>query len=133
MRFIDSNVFIYHLADDPEYGERASEILQKVESGSESAVTSTLVIAQVCSYLRWKKYQRVIPGFIAMLRSMPTLSKIETTFQDIIYATKLTRKAGGSLKKWDDLVIVAQMKRLGINEIYSNDKDFDELGVKRLF
>lgn len=35
---------------------------------------------------------------------------------------------------WDDLVITAQMKRLGITEIYSNDKDFDRIPwIKRIF
>ena len=35
---------------------------------------------------------------------------------------------------WDDLVIAAQMSRMGIREIYSNDKDFDKIpGVKRIF
>jgi predicted nucleic acid-binding protein len=35
---------------------------------------------------------------------------------------------------WDDILIVAQMKRIGINEIYSNDKDFDRIPqIKRIF
>jgi predicted nucleic acid-binding protein len=35
---------------------------------------------------------------------------------------------------WDDIVIAAQMKRLKMKEIYSNDKDFDNIQwVKRLF
>jgi len=54
MRFIDSNVFIYHLAADPTCGQKAKDLMEKIESG-EKSVTSTLVIAQVCSYLKWKK------------------------------------------------------------------------------
>jgi len=35
---------------------------------------------------------------------------------------------------WDDMVIVAQMKRINVNEIYSNDRDFDKIPwVKRIF
>ena len=35
---------------------------------------------------------------------------------------------------WDDLVLAAQMDRLGVTEIYSNDADFDKLrGLKRVF
>jgi predicted nucleic acid-binding protein len=35
---------------------------------------------------------------------------------------------------WDDMVIAAQMKRLNINEIYSNDGDFDKIPwIKRTF
>ena len=35
---------------------------------------------------------------------------------------------------WDDLVIAAQMERLKLGEIYSNDRDFDKIrGLKRVF
>ena len=35
---------------------------------------------------------------------------------------------------WDDIVIAAQMKKLNIKEIYSNDKDFDKIPwIKRIF
>jgi predicted nucleic acid-binding protein len=132
MRFVDSNIFVYHLADDPKYGERAQEILTRIEGG-EKAVTSTLVISQVCSYLKWRKYQEAIPVFINMLRSLPTLAKEDTTFLDISHALTLKEETGASWKKWDDLVIVAQMRRLGVKEIYSRDSDFDALGVKRVF
>lgn len=44
LRFIDSNVFVYHLPADPRYGRRATAILQSVEDGEET-VTSTLSIA----------------------------------------------------------------------------------------
>jgi len=40
MRFVDSNVFIYHLAADPAYGRKAKTIIEKIESG-EKTVTST--------------------------------------------------------------------------------------------
>ncbi|MGC8849323.1 MAG: type II toxin-antitoxin system VapC family toxin [Candidatus Bathyarchaeia archaeon] len=63
MSFIDSNVFVYHLAADPSYGRRARRLLEKVEGG-ERASTSTLVIIQVCSFLEWKKEQDAIPLFL---------------------------------------------------------------------
>ena len=35
---------------------------------------------------------------------------------------------------WDEMVIAAQMKRLNINEIYSNYSDFDKIPwIKRTF
>ena len=131
MRFIDSNIFIYHMANDPEYGEKASKILEKIENGEE-ATTSTLVIIQVCSYLRWKQKPEVIPKFLSLLRSLPNLEKVETTFQDLIQASEICEKIGWN--RWDDAVIAAQMKRLKINEIYSNDADFDKIpSIKRIF
>lgn len=132
MRFVDANVFVYHLADDPTHGKRAEEILTRIEKG-ESAATSTLVISQVCSYLKWKKREDAIPVFVNMLRSLPALLKEDTTFVDITSALALVEEKNTSWKQWDDLVILSQMRRLGIAEIYSNDIDFDALGVKRIF
>ncbi len=133
MRFIDSNVFTYHLAGDPVHGKRAKEILLGTEGGEESA-TSTLVMVQVCSYLRWKKALQSIPLFLDLLRSLPMLEKHDTLFEDFTAAHTLKEETGLSWRYWDDLVIASQMERLGIEEIYSNDKDFDEIPhVRRIF
>ncbi|RLF18856.1 MAG: PIN domain nuclease [Thermoprotei archaeon] len=131
MRFIDSNVFIYHMAGDPNYGDKASSILERIERGEEAAV-STLAIAQVCSYLKWKRRADVIPSFIAFLSSLPNLVKVETTFLDLVEAADLCREVGWD--KWDDVIIAIQMKKLGVDEIYSNDKDLDQIpSIRRVF
>jgi predicted nucleic acid-binding protein len=52
-------------------------------------------------------------------------------FEDFITAKEALRVYK---MDWDDLVIVAQMQREGISEIYSNDRDFDQVpGIKRFF
>jgi predicted nucleic acid-binding protein len=133
LRFVDSNVFIYHMAQDPRYGATATRILERIEEGEEAA-TSTLVIAQVCSYLRWGKREEVIPIYLGFLRSLPNLVKVDTIFEDLVEAVEMSRKLDLGWRTWDDLVIAAQMARMGVMEIYSNDRDFDEiLGVKRIF
>ena len=133
MRFIDSNVFVYHMAGDPRYGSIATQIIERIEDGEEVA-TSTLVISQVCGYLKWKKRSDVIPKFLQFLRSLPNLIKIDTTFIDFVQAQEICIKHDLDWKFWDDLVITVQMNRLEIHEIYSNDNDFDIIpGVKRIF
>ena len=133
MRFVDSNVLLYHLADDPRYGKKASGIMERIEGG-EPAATSTLVISQVCGYLRWKKRQDAIPAFVLFLRSLPSLSKISTEFADIVGAQEFSVQHKLDGKLWDDVVITIQMMRMSINEIYSNDTDFDTIpGIKRVF
>ena len=133
MRFVDSNGFVYHMARDPKYSNIATQIIERVEEGEE-AVTSTLVISQVCSYLRWKRRDDVIPVFLGFLSSLPNLIKVDTTFIDFIQAREICIKHSLDWKLWDDLIITAQMKRLKIYEIYSNDKDFDSIpGIKRIF
>jgi predicted nucleic acid-binding protein len=133
MRFIDSNVFIYHMASDPIHGPDAEAILRRVEGGEET-VTSTLTLVQTCSYLRWKRAADKIPLFISFLQSLPKLTKDETRLEDFSAAIELSKKLGVSINKWDDFVIAAQMLRLNVNEIYSNDSDFDRIsGIRRLF
>jgi len=88
MRFIDSNIFIYHLAGDERYGETASKIIGRISNGEEVAA-STLILSQVIAYLRWKKKTYVIPRFIDYLRSSPTIHKLKTNFTDYVTAQKL--------------------------------------------
>lgn len=133
MPFVDSNVFVYHLTADPVYGKTARKIIEKIENGEES-YTSTLVIAQVCSYLKWKKRQDVIPIFLTFLKGLTSLQKIETSMLDFEEARSLQKQQNLPWSAWDDIVIAAQMKRINVKEIYSNDKDFDKIPwVKRIF
>ena len=131
MRFVDANIFIYHLASDPKYGKVAREILTRIQNGEEPALTSTIVISQVSSYLKWKRKVNTIPIFLEFLRSLPNLTKIETTFSDYL---DLTKSIEIRADDWDDIVIASQMRRCGIDEIYSNDSDFDSIpSIKRVF
>lgn len=133
MSFVDSNVFVYHLAADPIYGTKAKSLLEKIEGG-EKSVTSTLVITQVCSYLKWKRRQNVIPLFLSLLKGLTSLEKIETHMLDFEEARAIQLELNLPWSMWDDIVIAAQMKRLDLREIYSNDNDFDKIPwIKRTF
>ncbi len=135
MKFIDSNIFVYHMREDPLYSKRASAIIRRIEQGEQCA-TSTFVIAQVCGYMKWRRKADLIPVFLSFLQSLPSIAKTDTVFADFVQAHKL----GDSMKKdmwgnnWDDFVIAAQMSRLSLEEIYSNDADFDLIpSVSRVF
>jgi predicted nucleic acid-binding protein len=92
------------------------------------------VIAQVSAYLRWKKKEKVVPFFIHLVRGLTSLRKVETEFTDFVDAMDIQERAKLSWKAWDDLVITAQMKRLGLTQIYSRDTDFDAIPeIKRIF
>ena len=133
MPFVDSNVFVYHLAADPIYGQTAKSLLEKIEGG-EKCATSTLVIVQVCSYLKRKGRQIVIPLFLSMLKRLTSLEKVETHILDFEEARSIQSELKLPWSMWDDIVIAAQMKRLNLKEIYSNDNDFDKIPwVKRVF
>lgn len=131
LNFVDSNIFIYHMSSDPKFGKTAGRILSRIENGEEKAITSTLVITQVASYLKWRKRSDAIPMFVEFLQSLPNLTKTETTFADYVEMKKLKSI---NWKNWDDLVIASQMRRLSLTKIYSNDSDFDSIDdVERIF
>jgi predicted nucleic acid-binding protein len=131
--FVDSNVFVYHLAADPLYGQKARLLLERIEGG-ERAATSTLAITQVCSYLKWKKKQNVIPIFLSLLKRLTSMEKVETNMLDFEEARSIQLELNLPWSMWDDIVIAAQMRKLNIKEIYSNDNDFDKIPwIKRTF
>jgi predicted nucleic acid-binding protein len=125
------------MREDARYSGIAHEIIKRIETGEQTA-TSTLVIAQVCGYMKWKKKADLIQVFLTFLESLASLAKADTTFSDFVQGDTLLQKeiATGqkNSKSWDDFVIAAQMHRLGLEEIYSNDYDFDSMNdVKRIF
>lgn len=133
MRFVDANVFIYHLSPDGRHGPRAREIVLRIEKG-ERTVTSTLVLQQVPAYFKWRRRPDGIPAFLAMVKNLGALDKADTLYSDFTAAAALQAKTGLPWNLWDDLVIAAQMERLGVREIYSADEDFDRIpGVRRVF
>ncbi len=117
------------MQQDPALSKKATAIIRRVESGEECA-TSTLVIAQVCGYMKWRRRADLIPIFLDFLQSLPSLIKSDTLFSDFVGANKELQKDPKNkehLRKWDDLVIVTQMRRLDLQEIYSNDGYFDSI------
>ncbi|MDG7011836.1 MAG: type II toxin-antitoxin system VapC family toxin [Nitrososphaerota archaeon] len=132
-RFVDSNLFIYVMMQDESFAEQSLGVLEGFERGAEVGWTSTLVLSQVFSHLKKRGKFSAIDKFYGYLESSP-ISVLETTRDDIVGAQEI--KNGQSLpwSMWDDLVIAAQMKRAKIDEIYSNDGDFDKIkGLRRVF
>ena len=75
-----------------------------------------------------------MPLFLNLIKGLTSLKKVETEFIDFVEAVDLQKTSELSWKAWDDLVISAQMKKLGLTEIYSRDTDFDAIPhIKRIF
>ena len=132
-RFIDSNIFIYILLKDPRYGKACLRILERMEKGEEQGITSTLVLSQVIAHLARRKKGEAIKLFIDYIRETGIII-IETTFLDFVEAVTEMSKLNLGYRIWDDLIISCQMKRNGVQEIYTNDKDFEKIKwVKPIF
>jgi len=133
IRFIDSNVFVYLLLKDPRYGKTSLQIFERIERGEEKGLTSTLVLSQVFAHLIRRGKGEVIEKLYEYLNEVP-IDIIDTRYEDFKKALELRKEKKLAWEMWDDLVIVSQMMRTKVKEIYSNDKDFDKMpGVKRIF
>lgn len=131
MRFIETNIFLYVITAHPEFGPRAKRILERIDSGEE-AVTSSLVIAEVVAWLEYQGKKPEVDTFLKAVESYPTLQKSETTYGDELRAGEMKRPY--PRLEFFDRVYLAQMERLKVKEIYSNDRGFDRVrGVKRIF
>ena len=132
-RFVDSNVFIYVMLKDPNYGLTALDILLRFEKGAEIGYTSTLVLSQVLAHLLRRSKGAVIDRFLDYLENVP-IQVLETSYRDFKKARELRTRFKLPWRMWDDLIIAAQMLRVGVDEIYSNDSDFDSIpAIRRVF
>jgi predicted nucleic acid-binding protein len=131
LRFVETNIFLYVITAHPEFGPRAKRILERIDSGEE-AVTSSLVIAEVVAWLEYQGKKPEVDTFLNAVESYPTLQKSETTYGDELRAGEMKRSY--PRLEFFDRVYLAQMERLKVKEIYSNDRGFDRVrGVKRIF
>jgi predicted nucleic acid-binding protein len=132
-RFVDSNVFVYVMMGDLSYSTKALQILTSFEEGNVLGWTSTLALSQAFSHLKKRRKFNAIDKFYDYLDGSP-VHVAETTRDDLTSARRTGKDHGLPWSMWDDLVIASQMQRLGISEIYSNDRDFDKIhGLTRFF
>ncbi|MCS7119810.1 MAG: type II toxin-antitoxin system VapC family toxin [Nitrososphaerota archaeon] len=131
MRFIDSNVFLYILIGSPQASfETARNILQRIEEGEE-AVTSTAIIQEVADWLEYNGRRQELKAFITAVNSYISLQKVTASWEDMISAIDYTDTYGID---YIDALTIQLMKKHNVNEIYSNDKDFDKVEwIKRVW
>ena len=131
MKFVDSNIFIHVLTESPEKSyEISRSILQRIENGEE-ALTSTAVIQEVLDWLEYNNHRKEVKIFVSALNSYHTLRKANNEWKDFPAAAEDAEKHG---MDFVDALTLQVMKRERMDEIYSNDLDFDRVeGIKRIF
>ena len=133
IQFIDTNIFIRHFTrDDPEKAQACLELFQKAKQGQITLTTSESVIAEVVYILSSKQLYHLsrekIRSLLYPLLSLPGLKLPQRK----IYLRALDLYATYSID-FEDALIVAQMERQGITDLYSYDRDFERVpGVTRL-
>lgn len=124
MRFIDANIILRYLLDEP--GAKEAEKLFK---SGEKLYLSDIIYAEIVwtlsSFYKWKKAK-----VIAILEEFIINRNIVADKKLLYTALSIYRKHNID---YVDAFLVALMRKNKQKELYSFDKDFDKIpGVKRL-
>ena len=131
MRFVDANVFIYVLVKSPKKDYEISRgILERTENGEETA-TSLPIIQEVIDWLEYNNRRKEIQIFLTAVNSYISMAKLGPSWNNFLPAMDDARKQGLGFV---DALTLQEMKKNKIDEIYSNDRDFDRIKwVKRIW
>jgi len=129
MRYVDVNVIIYWLGDHPDFGETATNIMERIEK-EERALTSSLTPWLAHVVLKREALRYSAGELIESLGSLRNLKILPLTMKKYSSAVDYMGKYGLEL---EDAIHLASALRGGAKEIYSNDEDFDKTPLKRIF
>lgn len=129
MIYLDANFFVFYNFDQTAKGENARKIQAEIIEGKR-AVTSSLALDELMWVLIKSKKEEALRDTIQDIYAMPHL-KITGVISTIpLEALEFIEK--NNLRP-RDAFHVAVMKSLGINEIVSDDPDFDKIKwIKRV-
>jgi predicted nucleic acid-binding protein len=131
VRFVDADVFIYVLMKSPKKDYEISRgILMRIEDGEEAA-TSLAVLQEVVDWLEYNNRKKEVRSFLTAVNSYLTMNKLLVKWESFFVALDDVEKYGVDFV---DALTLQTMLKNGIDEIYSNDKDFDRVpGIKRVW
>ena len=129
MRYIDVNVLFYWLTDHEEFGETATKIIERIESG-ERAITSTLTIWLLHILLEETTENYDPNTLIKKIEEIKFLKIVPLTSRHFKKALEHISKYSLDLEDAIHLTIALEY---GCNLVYSNDTDFDNAPIKRIF
>jgi predicted nucleic acid-binding protein len=130
--FVDTNVFIRFLTnDDPAKTQRCLALFEQAEQGKLHLFTSESVLAEIVYVLSSRIYS-VSHGDIA--RSLrPLLENRGLTIEHKQTVAEALSIYEESSLDFEDCLSIAHSRRLGLDAIYSYDRDFDRFpSVRRL-
>ncbi len=137
MRFIDASVFLYAFLKPKRRlpGEiiklkgSAKRIIERINKG-EDVITTVVHLAEIANILESHTNVMQAINIIEAILSKKNIHVYPVTVTDYIESIEIAKKNYIGL---NDALAVLFMKRLGINEIYSYDSDFDKIAnIKKI-
>ena len=132
MRFLDANIFIYafykpkgRLTEKQKFmKEKAKEIVRKLIEGKEKFITTVVHISEVANILEKALSIEALNSILTTLYSLENLKIVGITEEEYLIAIELMKKYKIDV---NDCLAIYIMKKEGIKEIFSFDKDFDKI------
>jgi predicted nucleic acid-binding protein len=131
--FIDANIFIRHLTrDDPQKAQACFDLFRRAERNEINLTTAESVIAEVVYVLSSRQLYNIPRDEIRrLLRPLLSLPGLKLTHRGM-YLRALDLYAAYPID-FADALLAAQMEQQHVTELYSYDRDFDQVaGIKRL-
>ncbi|AFL95454.1 hypothetical protein containing PIN domain 7 [Thermococcus cleftensis] len=121
--YVDVNVIYYHLTDNPEFSDRATDLLEEHYG---SMITSSLTVWQL--YILLRRLNR--KGTFNLMEILPELGiRVVPLTPEILMEAERIEKLD-----FDDAIHYATMRKHGVKKILSNDGDFDKIEeIERVF
>jgi predicted nucleic acid-binding protein len=116
---IDTNVWLYHLEGNAQFGEAAAELIGDLERGSFKGVASELTLMELQVRPLQLKRQDIADKYELLLDHFPNLVLAPITRDILAYAAVLRAKYG---LKTPDAIILSTGVRHGATLAFSNDK-----------
>ena len=138
MRFLDTNIILRYLAKpitsaDKTKHQSTTELFKSIKQGNEEVITDSSVVSEVVYVLcSTRQYNLSHEKAAARLRPIIHLRHLKL-FHKRTYLRALDFFSMHNFLDFEDAVIIAQMERQGVKEIYSYDTDFDHMrDIKRI-
>jgi predicted nucleic acid-binding protein len=131
-RFLDSNIFIYHITGNhPDYSPRCHTLMDEVEAGQIQAVTSVTAVDEVLRVLTrtFGNSRRDAADAMSTLINQP---EFDIDYRQAVLDA-ITFWGGQGPLSFVDCYHLALTKELGLTQIYTFDKKMDRFpGVERI-
>ncbi len=134
VRFIDANVFIYAFLkprrEPPEnvkaIKENAKKILKRVSKGEE-VVTTVVHLSEVANVVESRAGKGKAAEIVLSILTSQNIRILDVSTADYLRATLIAEEKNLGI---NDALAYLKMQELGIDEIYTFDRDFERLEVK---
>jgi len=126
--YIDSNIFIYVALRHPEFGKPCTSLLHKVQQGKFAAATSVMTLCEVHNVVHRHIGKDAAEIVVQSILSLP-LRILNLDLHSIHGALHQARE---HKLRINDAIHFAAALSVNADAVYSYDRDFEGLEIKRL-